>query len=140
MQLTNDIQKLCIRGNLDDIKKILATDNNIHVKCFRNYGFRLACRYGHLHIVKYVLSLYKTHKNDGSKINLQIKIELGIIWAYSRGHLNIVKYLTRLYKYNSDYNKINILIYKYYFDDNSCNKYLSSIGHNINQNIKIIIL
>ena len=54
--------RLCKIGNLDDIKKLIETQ---YVNIYANDedGFRWACDNGHLHIVKYLINLYKLNED-----------------------------------------------------------------------------
>ena len=141
--------QLCTIGNLDYIKKLITKQYvNIHVENER--GFRWACRHGYLHIVEYLISLYKIN-TDYTKINIHIKDELGFRWACMNGHLHIVKYLTNLYKIqqsrNTDYKIINIHSYNEGGFNLACEneqkyivKYLLSIGSYLLNHEYIVLL
>ena len=97
----------CKNGNLYNILQLLAK-THIQIHFDHDYGFRLACLYGHLHIVDYLVNLY-TIKYDYNKIDIHAYSELGFRWACQNGHIHIIEYLINLYKIkNTNYGKINI--------------------------------
>jgi hypothetical protein len=101
-----------ITGNLDAIKELIKIyHNDIDLYDIIEWGFCLACKYGHLNIVKYLIDIYKTPYNENkyyNKINIHYKDEYGFQLACRSGQINIVEYLVNLYKTNKDYNKIDI--------------------------------
>lgn len=85
LHISNDylIRHACIDGNLNLIKKLLQlTDYNYSTL---NNSFILACHYGHLEIIKYLL------KNQN--INIHFRGDSGLKDACKFGQLHIVKYL-----------------------------------------------
>ena len=101
----------CENGDLDGIKQIIKT-YKINIYTYdtdldNEFGFAYACYKGHLHIIEYLVNLYKINP-DYNIINIHADDERGFILACDNGHLHIVKYLINLYKINSDYDIINI--------------------------------
>jgi ankyrin repeat protein len=85
----------------------LLNKNKINIHSNNEQGFISACMNGHIHIVEYLINLYK---NDIIYTKININNGLGFQLACAYGHLNIVKYLVNLYKNNqtSDNKMINI--------------------------------
>ena len=98
-----DFIECCKTGDINSIKQMSL--NTIKYNCDLDRGFRCACMYGHINIVRYLCELYKT--GDYKKINIHTMDEYGFRWACYYGHINIVRYLCELYK-TGDYDIINI--------------------------------
>ena len=135
----------CKIGNLNGIKEHIIM-NKINIHSNNEEGFRWACTNGHLHIIKYLISLYKINQNY-TKINIHADIEYGFRLALWNGHKHIIKYLINLYKNDPIYAKINInandeylFIITCYYKQNNFIKYLLSCGFYSKNNKCIIIL
>ena len=82
-----DIYYICKKGDLQQVKEII---NNKNI----NYIFDYCCYFGHLEIVKFLLSLEKTH----GKIDIHSNNEDVFRVSCANGHLEIVKLLLNLEK------------------------------------------
>jgi ankyrin repeat protein len=71
-----DYRKACKQGNLEIAKSLVPSNS----PCI---GYLIACRYGHLNIVKFMKPLI-TNEND---------IDTGFIYACRFGHIGIVEFL-----------------------------------------------
>ena len=101
----------CEANDLTVIVDLLNNYNiDVHARC--EYGFRLACAYGYLNVVQYLL------ENDFN-IDVHVDNELGFEWACINGHLNIAKYI--LTKTNMTTEIVKIMCR--YFDKNDIIKY-----------------
>ena len=137
----------CTIGNLNGLINHINM-NTINIHANNEEGFIRACRYGHKHIVEYLINIHKTRQSRNPnyvKINIHANNELGFRWACYYEHTHIIKYLINLYKNNPTYAKINIHIDNYGFKitcicrDKHIIKYLSSCGC-YSDNYKCIIL
>ena len=75
----------CRIGNLTVITNLL-NNYNINVNAYSEKGFRLACEYGQLNVVQYLLE-------NNVYINVHAENEYGFVLACWNGHLNVVQYL-----------------------------------------------
>ena len=64
----------------------LLNNYNIDVHSDNEYGFRVACYYGHLNVVQYLLE-------NNFNIDVHANDDEGFRWACWQGHLNVIKYL-----------------------------------------------
>ncbi len=90
----------CIIGNLEKIKKLNLTLEDI--RSLDNYAFRYASYYGHLEIVKYLIT-FGEGASPPEMIEKGLTLEdirsfynFALIWASSNRHLEVVKYLYNL--------------------------------------------
>ena len=124
---------LCEKGDLDAIKSSLKT-----YKINHSIGFKNACEYGHIHVVDFLINLYKNDTMSTywkyDKIDI-IYLPEFIEWACLHARICIVKKLINLYKTNKDYQIINIHAHMYYAFKTTHsryfkreNKYLFSLG------------
>ena len=91
--MATEFTDLCRAGDLDRIKEL----TNIYTtsQSMITTGFLYACDTGHLHVVKYLIELYKSACFE--KIN-HTDNGYGFIRACNNRHLHIVIYLINLYK------------------------------------------
>ena len=95
--------EFCNNGDLDSIKQLINLHEiNIHANC--ELGFRWACYYGHKHIVKYLINLYKNN-NKYAIINIHAYDEDGFRWARENGR----KYLLSIGSYLPNHEYIILL-------------------------------
>jgi len=101
------IKKKCINGNLNKLKNIF--ENNIKkndIEYYLKYLLVVACIYGHIDIVKYLIEYVET---NNCKIDIHLMIEYAFRYACNSGNLLIIKYFIEYgEKYN---NKIDIFMY-----------------------------
>lgn len=105
-QMAELFMDLCKKGNLDLIKNMVKKHNNINIHYCSEAAFKEVCISNHLHILKYLVSLYKIY--DCYPINIYIDRNFGFRHACYHNNINIVKYLIKLHRINKIYNKINI--------------------------------
>ena len=132
--------------NLHKINPIYA---KINIHASNECAFRLACLNGYLHIVKYLINLYKIRQSREptyAKINIHENDEEGFRWTCRDGYIHIIKYLVKLYK-KSTYAKINIHANNEEGFRSACRnghkhiiKYLLSCGSYYSNNYKCIII
>lgn len=91
-QSSDEVQffQACENGNLKKVQAILCNkDKNFDINARQSLGFRLACSYGRLNIVKYLLTSNELTKHADMHANNDI----GFRMACGNGHLDVVKYL-----------------------------------------------
>jgi ankyrin repeat protein len=91
--------KACKSGDMQTLQSLDYSRIDIHA-C-DEWAFQLACKYGHLDVVKYLISLEPDH----NRINIHADDEDAFQLACYNGHLDVVKYLISL---EPDHNHINI--------------------------------
>lgn len=80
----------CRYGYLSSVERLLKK-YRINIRSHNNYAFRIACEYGHLHVVKYLYAL-------DNNICVSDMGEYAYEAACHNGHLDVVKYLISLNK------------------------------------------
>ena len=80
----------CVDGNLEALQPLLNKYNSNNIRTAFNYS----CIHGQLHIIIYLINLYKTQQslNPQRKINNCIN-STGFEFLCRYGHLHIIKYL-----------------------------------------------
>ncbi len=95
----------CQNGNMNTLKDIIHKN---HFDAIQLKGcFRIACKYGHYNIVRYLCELYKNDSNY-EIIDINTHDTDGLIFACENGHFEIVQYLCELHSYDKNYKPICI--------------------------------
>ena len=104
--MNEEFNNFCETGNLNDIIKHINTNKiDIHME---DDGFRLACYYGHKHILKYLIKLHKIQPTY-AKININVNNDSGFITACNYKHKYIIKYLLSCGCHSNNYKCIIVL-------------------------------
>lgn len=90
----NSFIKVCKSGDIDKAKELIKYNVDIHMD--DDLPFRYACKYGHLILAKWLVSL--------GGVNIHAKKDNAFIRASQNGHLDIVKWL---YNYSKNYDAEN---------------------------------
>ena len=110
MSLYEKLWDHCKKGDIINIMSLIKYIENhnryLLIHASSEYMFRLACDNNHLHIVKYLVSLYKTGNCD--KIDIHICREYSFRHACLNVNINMVKFLINLYRKDKNYKPINI--------------------------------
>ena len=80
----------CSLGNIDKVRTILESDEDIDIHIMDEAPFVWSCENGHLEIVKLLIE-YSNNNND--PIDIDIGFNTGFVNACQTGTINIVKYL-----------------------------------------------
>jgi hypothetical protein len=104
MDLTNEFIKYCRNGQLIKAKIVFACSTiDIHAK--DELAFRMCCRYGHLDVAKWLVSLENTQDNTrtcfraggaSGKINIHSYCEHAFKLSCVYGHIEVAKWLISL--------------------------------------------
>lgn len=78
-----------LAGDLNNIRYFLLVEN-LDIHYHNDFVFRIACKKGYLHVVKYLL----TSEDLTEHADIHANNELGLRKACEGGHLEVVKYLT----------------------------------------------
>lgn len=77
----------CEHNNFEAIKRIV--NDGFNIIHYNEWGFRLACQYGHLDIIKFLI-------NSRNVLDIYAYDENGFRWACLNEHLEVIKYLMSL--------------------------------------------
>lgn len=88
--------RICKKGYLRLAKRMYKIHPDINIHVFGDFIFQKSCQYGHLHIIKFLLSLEET----SGKINIHNNCELAFIWSCEEGHLEVAQFLYEIGRYD----------------------------------------
>ena len=86
-----DFIKACKNGRLQ-VAIDMASCFGINIHAGNDRAFWYACAYGHLKIVKWLMSLEGTH----GPVNIHANNDAAFRWACSKGHLETARYIVGL--------------------------------------------
>ena len=137
----NQFIQACTDSDLYNIKSLILY-SSVDIHFADEAGFNCACYYGNIHVIKYLINLYKNDTIIATPININSDNMLGIKWACENGHLNCVKYIINLYKTHACYGIICLPeLYSQHWISwkNKTIRYLHSVGYRCDKIYGIII-
>ena len=122
--------KLCVDGELIELKKYYATTKNINIHAKDEHAFRWSCAYGHLEVAKWLLEISQNENLKLGLINIHENNEEAFRNSCENEQLEVAKWLYLLDKGKFDVKCINEN-YEYIKDDKN---FVRLIGYNYKNN------